>query len=189
MLENLEGEVWKDIIGYEGQYQVSNLGRVKSMNREVDIKRCKVNKKEKIMSIGRRGGYSSLQLCKNSIDKSFLVHRLVALAFIPNYENKRTVNHINGIKTDNRVENLEWATDSEQVIHAIKTGLNVMSDKHKRAFFEGARINKQKLILHTLTGVFYDSIKEAAFSINMKPKRLSDRLTGKKKNKTNFIYA
>jgi len=67
-------------------------------------------------------GYPKLELCNTSI-KSFLVHRLVAQAFIPNPENKRTVNHINGVKTDNRVENLEWCTYAENLQHAVDTGL------------------------------------------------------------------
>ena len=118
-------EIWKDIPGYEGMYQVSNLGRVKSLDR------IKTNKligkhfvKEKLMKLRLSSrGYLSVGLTKNGKQVGYRVHRLVAQAFIPNPENKKEVNHINGVKTDNRVDNLEWCTSSENTIHAMRTGL------------------------------------------------------------------
>jgi len=97
-------EVWRDIEGYEGLYQVSNLGRVKSLH----------GLSERIMKNRNvSGGYQALLLTKNKISKNFLVHRLVAQAFIPNLEGKPEVNHINEDKTNNRVDNLEWMTHIE----------------------------------------------------------------------------
>lgn len=110
------GEIWKDIEGYEGLYQVSNLGRVKSFKR----KGCR---QDRILKCGiSPRGYHQVTL-SNGIQEATQVHRLIALHFIPNPENKRTVNHINGIKTDNRIENLEWCTYQENNLHAYKTGL------------------------------------------------------------------
>lgn len=109
-------EEWRDIIGYEGLYQVSNLGRIKSLYKKVICKNGFRSCKEKILKNNSYGDYNRIQIGKKS--KHFLVHRLVAKAFIPNPENKPCVNHINGIKTDNRKENLEWSTYSENTIHA-----------------------------------------------------------------------
>jgi hypothetical protein len=118
-------EIWKNVPGYENMYQVSNLGKVKSLAR---YKKAKSNSKsltkEKLLRFTRGiDGYISYELNKNSIRKNFKAHRLVAMAFIPNPENKPQVNHINGVKDDNRVENLEWNTASENVRHSYKTGL------------------------------------------------------------------
>jgi hypothetical protein len=116
-------EVWKDIPGYEGLYQVSNLGRVKSLERFKDNNGGLVRVPEKIMTGGKRHGYILMFLSKEGSRKTFAAHRLVAQVFIPNPENKPSVNHINGNKQDNRVCNLEWNTYKENTNHAIKTGL------------------------------------------------------------------
>ena len=118
------GEVWKDIKGYEGIYQVSDLGRVKSLEREIMRSDGKPTyQKECILKPKIDRGYYRVGLRLEGIKKHFAVHRLVALSFnIPNPENKRTVDHKNEDKLDNRLENLRWATQKEQIGYAMATG-------------------------------------------------------------------
>ena len=122
---NNETEVWKDVKGYEGLYQVSNLGNVKSLyglcGRKY-VKREKILKKTKKRA---NGNYyrEVVTLRKDKKKKEFKVHRLVAEAFLPNLENKPMVNHIDGNSFNNNVNNLEWCTARENVVHAYETGL------------------------------------------------------------------
>lgn len=121
-------ELWKDIKDYEGYYQISNFGRVKSLNRIVkrNSKFGDLHLKEKILvQTPDKYGYPCVTLRrKDKVIQSIKVHRLVANHFIPNPKNKPTVNHKDGDKTNNHINNLEWATRKEQTIHAIHTGLN-----------------------------------------------------------------
>ena len=119
-------EIWKDVVGYENIYQVSNLGRVKRLQTLVKNKNGYRLVNERLLKIPSYI-YESVFLSNGTINQQY-VHRLVATAFIPNPHNKSYVNHINGIKTDNRVENLEWVTNSENVKHSYKAGLRY---KHK----------------------------------------------------------
>ena len=113
-VESLPNEEWRDVEGYEGVYQVSNLGRVKNFSTSKVLK-----------LIVHEKGRLYVKLCKKGAYKMMFVHVLVARAFIPNPECKPQVNHKNGIKTDNRVENLEWVTASENLLHAYEIGLKV----------------------------------------------------------------
>lgn len=127
--QSLKNEIWKDVIGWEGLYQVSSLGRYKSLDKTVNNPRW--NKEDRRIQRGRilipeednfRGknkGYliATLTLKRKRTRKN--LHRLVALAFIPNPLNLRDVNHKNGIKTDNKVENLEWLSHSDNMKHSI----------------------------------------------------------------------
>lgn len=105
----MEEEIWKDIHGYEGLYQVSNLGNVFSV------------RNKKILSQSEHTTYSIVCLSKDGKSKAFGVHRLVASAFIPNPDGKNTVNHINCNRHDNRAENLEWLTWEENISHYTKS--------------------------------------------------------------------
>lgn len=114
-IENLEGEIWKDIEGFEGYYKVSNLGRVK--------RKYFRNGKTRILKMTKTSsGYLGVGLCIKCVKKIRLVHRVLMESFIPN-GSSFDVNHINGVKTDNRLENLEWCTRSQNLNHAIKIGL------------------------------------------------------------------
>jgi hypothetical protein len=107
-------EIWKDIEGYEGYYQVSNMGGIRSITRKVWTSRhggTYLTRNGKLLSIAKdRYGYHFVRLSKDNISKNLFVHRLVAIAFIPNPNNLPIINHKNETKTDNRVQNLEWCT-------------------------------------------------------------------------------
>lgn len=125
-------EIWKDIKDYEDRYQVSNKGRVRSLIDGHGKKRSDPLIKSQYIS---KVGYYALCLNKEGNKKTTHTHRLIAEAFIPNPENKPQV--INGIKTDNRIKNLEWVTDSENKLHAHKNGLHTyehrIGEKHPRS--------------------------------------------------------
>jgi len=107
-------KIWKDIAGYEGLYQVSNYGRV----------RCKKKNGYRLLKIILDDhGYPIVRLYLNKIGITKKVHRLLMLAFVPNPENKYAINHINGVPGDNRIQNLEWCSLSENTKHAYKIGL------------------------------------------------------------------
>lgn len=118
--------VWLDIAEYEGLYQVSNCGRVKSLPRNGTIKEERMLKPRV-----SKNGYLYVHLRNGNISKYVKIHRLVAEAFIPNPDNKPQVNHINGNKLDNTVDNLEWVTASENTMHAFKLGLFTITRDNK----------------------------------------------------------
>lgn len=117
----LPNEIWRDIKNVDGFYQVSNLGRIKTLDCFIVEKNGKIKRKgQKIL---KQSFTSTGYLMVNLRGKYFKVHRLVALAFLPNPENKPQINHIDGNPLNNRLENLEWATPKENIEHAINTGL------------------------------------------------------------------
>lgn len=126
-------EVWKDIEGYEGLYQVSSIGRVRSLDRFVERSTILPKTGARCEGMFLRGkvkkplvdnkGYNRIQLCKRGKQSTKKVHRLVAAAFIEKVEGKTYINHKNGIKMDNNFTNLEWCTNEENVKHAWGTGL------------------------------------------------------------------
>ena len=113
-------ETWKDIKGFEGYYQISNYGNVKSLNRFDGIRE---RKGQMIKPVEKYNGYLQVGLRKNGKRKYFSVHQLVAIHFIDNPENKPQVNHIDCNKQNNHFSNLEWVTSSENQLHARNNGL------------------------------------------------------------------
>lgn len=103
-------EIWKDIKGYEGLYQVSNTGRVKRVATGRVLKGSK-----------NAGGYITVKLSKHGVTSTKTIHRLVAETFIPKPENKPEINHIDEDKTNNKVDNLEWSTRKENINHGTRT--------------------------------------------------------------------
>ena len=118
MLKLKRGERIKDIEGFEGLYQITNHGRVWSTY------------SKRFLALYSKRGYTYVTIRKDGKEHYLRLHRLIAKAFIPNLENKPQVNHINGIKLDNRLSNLEWCTARENIQHACNTGLNKVFKIH-----------------------------------------------------------
>lgn len=158
---NLPGEIWKDVKGYEGLYKVSNLGRVKKPMGSYDI----------IMKpFIDSHGYWVATLSKNDKANNYMVHRLVADAFIPNSdpEHKIQVNHIDGDKQNAKVENLEWVTPSENIQHAIRTGLFKISPYTRQRSKESTSIP----VYCKELDVTFSSISEASNALGIKKSRV-----------------
>ena len=126
-------EVWKDIEGYEGHYQVSNIGRIKSVRRTVQTKQGDRNISERILKkIKIQTGYNQVMFSVGGVKKACKVSRLVASAFIDNPENKPQVNHINENKTDDRCLNLEWVTAKENINHGTAISRMIQTQRNTR---------------------------------------------------------
>lgn len=145
----MEQEIWKDIDGFEGLYKVSNLGRVKSLERLV--KHSATSKrltKDRILKSNNNKRYQTVVLCDRVKKTTFLVHRLVGIMFIPNENNYSEINHKNGIKSDNRMSNLEWCSRSQNEQHAYDNGLTTThSENHHSSKLTNSDIPKIKELL------------------------------------------
>lgn len=155
-------EIWKDIAGYEGRYQVSTLGRVRNSRTGRILKPHRCGPKVRPNSL-----YYSVILKRKSVAKHFLVHRLVAETFIPNSGSQTVVNHIDGDKFNNSVENLEWTSYSANTIHSY----NIL---HNKNGFGGG----PKRVIRVEDGCIFNSIHEAGRICGIIPQNISRCLRG-----------
>jgi uncharacterized protein YehS (DUF1456 family) len=172
-------EIWKNVAGYEGLYQVSNLGNVKSLSYR-HTNKPKILKKIK-MSIG----YECVFLAKDKVKKMFYIHRLVANAFIKNINNLPTINHIDGVKTNNILSNLEWMSFTDNNKHAYLNGLIIQK--------KGEEHHKSKLKNLDVMFIFNSklSLRVLAKKYNVSKTSIHDIKNGKNwshlTNKTRII--
>lgn len=169
-------EIWKDVIGYDGLYQVSNFGRVLGKERKVRSKNNSIktiaSKPLKISSYDI--GYKYVTLSKNGKRVKHKLHRLVALSFIPNPNNKPEVNHIDGVKSNCCYSNLEWVTSSENQIHAYKTGLQISKNYLRVGVLNS---NSKKVLKLSSKGVIlceYECARMAANDNNVSSSSISE---------------
>lgn len=158
-------EIWKDIKEYEGEYEISNLGRVRSLNYR------RTGMKKVLKPINHPRGYLSVILYKNKKSKEFCIHRLVAETFIENLSNKPQVNHKDGNKHNNTINNLEWVTASKNEKHAWKIGLK--TDEHIKKI---AQNNSKPILQYDLNNKLlkeWGSISEASRDLNIKQSGIS----------------
>ena len=161
-------EIWRDIPDYEGIYQVSNLGEIRS---------CKTNRIRK--QIKQRSGYMRIILTKNKKQKAFFVHTLVAKCFVENTNNSPYVNHIDGNKENNDSNNLEWVTASQNMKHAINKGL---VKRHPWSV---------KVSQYSLDGRFiktWDRMADVAKFLDCHHSQVSDCCRGKQKTCKGYIW-
>lgn len=157
-------EIWKDVVGYEGLYRISSNGAV--------VCYSKMGRKEKILTAYLSdNGYRKVALCKNGDSKHVRLHRIIAIAFIPNPNNHKFINHINGIKTDNRIENLEWVTASENMKHAHATGLKARTKGYWLPIYQ---MDMNGAILQE-----FKSIKDACTSLGKTNRTIIKALKGR----------
>lgn len=167
-------EIWKDIPGYEGHYQVSNLGRVKSNTHSN-------HKKTKILKNIPRNGYLSVILCNEKSKKNVFVHRLVAQCFVPNPENKPIVNHIDGNKSNSCADNLEWCTHKENTQHAIINGLMFNGKRYSKVIYQ---FDQNGIIVNT-----WDSVKSASENLDISQRGIYNCMLGYIKTYKGYIWS
>jgi hypothetical protein len=180
-------EIWKDIIGYENKYQISNFGRVKSKENYFRYTHAKTNevfyrlKKETILKNKTLRGYNFISLSKNSIQKNYRICRLVAIHFIDNPLNKPCVNHIDCNKSNDNVNNLEWVTYKENMIHARDN--NLVSIKFGKDNVGSKKVRCKK------TGIIFETIKDASLHFKISATQLGRVLKGIYSDRFGIEYA
>lgn len=190
-------EIYRPVIGYEGLYEVSNMGNIRSVDRVVVEKTGKINalKGLALKKCRHKDGYLHVTLCKNCVQKKVLIHRLVCQAFLDNPNEYDQVNHLNGRKDDNRLENLEWCNNSINQIHAFsrlnKTRLTGKDHPNfnKRPVASIAVTSKK--VICTETGRIWNSITEcwqSDFKDKYKFSTFKSMLNGNAKNKTTIKH-
>ena len=147
---------WKDIIGYENEYQINQFGEIRTLKDSPKLKKYDVLKPQ----ISKRNGYVYQMLYKNGKEKLLRVHRLVAMAFLPNPNNLPQVNHKDGNKQNNSVDNLEWCEQSDNMKHDYKNGLQIPSENQRKAIINTNKLKQKKVcqikdgeIINTFSGI------------------------------------
>lgn len=174
-------EIWKDIKGYEGLYQVSNTGKIKSLER-LRRNHSKTQLVEEKIKNARKDpqGYLMLDLYKDNKPKTIRVHRLVAETFISNPDEKDTVNHIDGNKENNDISNLEWSTFEEQNNHFYKNNLKSQESIDKSIKAMNKASSKKTKCLND--GVVYDSASEASRAVGVSASLIMRVCRGERKS-------
>lgn len=176
-------EIWKDIIGYQGFYQVSNKGRIRSFKntKQVKIMKQKVSK-----------GYFLIGLTKDKKQKTYSVHRIVATAFIPNINGKPEVNHINENKLDNSANNLEWVTSKENSNWGSRNQkIKEYMDDHPEKYINFCGTRKRIIQIDKTTGEYireFNSISEIVKEFGYHQGNISSCCLGKKKSASGFRW-
>ncbi len=147
---------WKDIVGYENEYQINQFGEIRTLKDSPKLKKYDVLKPQ----ISKSNGYVYQMLYKNGKEKLLRVHRLVAMAFLPNPNNLPQVNHKDGNKQNNSVDNLEWCEQSDNMKHAYKNGLQIPSENQRKAIINTNKLKQKKVcqikdgeIINTFSGI------------------------------------
>jgi len=182
-------EIWKDIPEYEGLYQASSLGNIRSIDRIIydkNLKRSR-NFKGKILKQNiRNDGYLFVNLSKNGINKVVKIHRIIAKTFIKNSNNYKCINHINGNKQDNNINNLEWCTYSHNIKEAYKLGLK------KPISIKGGKNKCSKIVnQYDLDNNFIKKwycIKDASKKLKIKDSNISLCCKGKRNKAGGYIW-
>lgn len=174
-------EIWKDIKGYEGLYQVSSFGRVKSLPRYDSRGNARV---ERILKpIPTKDGYVRVHLSNEGVKRKRPIHRLVAEAFIPNSDNKSQVNHIDENKINNRVDNLEWVTAKENINHGTSLYRRAMTQRK-------AQPSISIIAIDIANGEYneYSSINECGRRLKINPSGIRQVLLGNYKQTKGYMF-
>lgn len=186
MKDNIE--IWKPVIGYEGIYEISNIGRVKSLQRQ-KYKNPTHIIPGKIRPLQlHSNGYYSIMLCKNGITKRVHIHRLVASAFIPNPAGHSTVNHINYDRKDSRVENLEWCSQQQNILHATKRNGYKNNMQGRTGKLSVNSKPTYQIGLDDKVIKLWDSLRDAARELNFNYSSLRNCARGTSKKSHNFKW-
>jgi len=190
----MSNEEWRPVFGFEAEYLISNIGRVWS------------NHSNKVLKNNQTRGYQYVALCSHGDRQERRIHRLVAEAFIPNPYGKPTVNHINENKSDNRVENLEWATMQEQNAHGTRTARAMASTDwkartaktdygevaRKHDYYNMNRNQMKPVLQFDKDGFFiarHNGVSAAARAVNRKPCHICDCAKGRRKTSAGFKWS
>jgi hypothetical protein len=206
-------EIWKDIKGYEGYYQVSSLGRIKSMPREITHSKNGIQKRMGCIllpSVSKKG-YNRVKLQINGFSKQALIHREVAKAFIPNPNNHPCVLHkIESFPCNDNIDNLWWGTNDDNIKDKMLKGRYKKNEGVNHPMFGkigelspnfgkkgelsanfgklGKLSPRHKKILNKVTGDIYYGVREASVANSISLSSLNKKLRGERKNNTNLIY-